>query len=141
MQTDDNKKVFLTCSTADVVKFLLVLLSVGILLCWGGCQYGRYSAEGADDNGSRMWQAREQLERAGASQQSITAGAERAAQSAGGIAGSIEQGAAAVDRADASAGSIEAQLSRSGEIIAESIAIIESVRAREERAAADAGPA
>lgn len=131
------KDLLAACPAA--VKYLLVLLVAGGLLCWGGYQYGRYAAAGNDANAGGIQQAREQLERAGDAQQRITAGIDGAAQSIGSFAGSVERGAAAVHNADAAVGRVEDQLDRAGELIANCQSILAGVRARAERAAADAG--
>lgn len=131
------KELLAACPAA--VKYLLVLLGIGALLCWGAYQYGRYAAAGNDANAGGIQQAREQLERTGDTQQGITAGIDGAAQSAGSVAGSVERGAAAVHNADAAAGRLEGQLDRAGELIANCQSILAGARARAERAAADAG--
>ena len=78
---------------------------------------------GLHDNGSGADAVREQLNAAGSNQQSITAGIENAA----GTAGKSEE---AINNADAAAERIESGQREAGAIIADCQSIVKAVRAR-----------
>lgn len=78
---------------------------------------------GVQDNGSRADEVRNQLDAAGSNQQSITAGIENAAETAG-------RSEEAINNADAAAERIESGQREAAAIIADCQSIVRTVRAR-----------
>lgn len=125
------KDLLAACPAA--VRLVLAVLAT-CLLCWSFYKFGQWTActteNGANSGG--VQQVTDELGRAGTAQQDITAGISEAAQTAGSVAGSISESAAAVDGADQAAGRVEEQLGRAGELISDCQRILGEVRARAE---------